>query len=182
MQKTKLIILFCFIALVCQSNTNIWLATNSKVRFFSVTPIEDIEAENNTAVGALNAKTGRIFFKAMMRSFKFEKALMQEHFNENYVESDKFPSAEFDGIIENMPNLNVDGTYEVIIKGNLLIHGTNVQRELKASLKVIKSKIEAKAKFLVPCHEHNIKIPIVKAKNISNNIEVTIFANFNPKI
>lgn len=163
------------------ASSQIWMAKNAKIRFFSTTPIEDIEAITQTAAGALNLKTGRIFFKATMKSFKFEKALMQEHFNENYVESDKFPYAEYDGIIQNIPELKVDGTYEILIKGYLTLHGVKAPRDVKATLKLKDGKLESKAVFLVPCHEHSIKIPNVTRKNISDNIEVTVDANFIPK-
>lgn len=161
MQKTKLIILFCFIALVCQSNTNIWLATNSKVRFFSVTPIEDIEAENNTAVGALNAKTGRIFFKAMMRSFKFEKALMQEHFNENYLESKQFPKSTFKGTITNMKDVDLkkDGSYAVTITGDFTIHGVTKNVTEKGTITVKDGKISATASIEIALADYKIKSP-----------------------
>ncbi len=176
----KIIILAIAIA-SSNAQAQVWLSKNAKIRFFSKTPLEDIEAASNYAAGALNAKTGRIFFKVMMKSFKFEKALMEEHFNENYIESDKYPSAEFDGIIQNMPDFTKDGNYELIIKGSLLLHATKVPRDIKATFKVTNGKIEAKSIFLVPCQDHNIKIPTVTRKNISDNIEVTILANFTVK-
>ncbi len=116
-----------------------------------------------------------------MKSFKFEKALMEEHFNENYIESDKYPSAEFDGIIQNIPDFTKDGNYELMIKGSLLLHATKVPRDIKATFRVTNGKIEAKSIFLVPCQDHNIKIPSITRKNISDNIEVTILANFTAK-
>lgn len=177
----KILCLLTFMFLGFTLTAQIWMSKNAQIRFFSTTPIEDIEALNNYAAGAINAKTGRIFFKAMMKSFKFEKALMQEHFNENYVESDQYPTAEFDGIIQNLPDLSQDGSHEVIVKGQLSLHGTKFSREIKASLTIKNGKIETKAIFLVACHEHNIKIPSVTRKNISDQIEVTIKASFIPK-
>jgi len=179
--KKILAILFFFNSFSC-ANGQIWMASNSKIRFFSTTPIEDIEAINDYAAGALNAKTGRVYFKAMMRAFKFEKKLMQEHFNENYIESDKYPIAEYDGMIQNPPDFNKDGIYQILIKGFLTLHGVKVSRDVKATLRVYNGKIEGKAIFLVPCHDHNIKIPTISRKNISDNIEVTILANFVPKV
>jgi hypothetical protein len=164
--------------LVFDATSQIWMAKNAKIRFFSATPIEDIEAITNTAAGAINAKTGRIFFKATMKSFKFEKALMQEHFNETYVESDKYPFAEYNGIIQSFPDLTKDGQYEVQVKGSITLHGVKSSRDIKATFKVVNGKIEGKSVFLVPCHEHDIKIPSVKRKNISDNIEVTVIADF----
>ena len=93
----RLLSAFIMTWIVFDASSQIWIAKNAKIRFFSATPIEDIEAMTNTATGAINLETSRIFFKATVKSFKFEKALMEEHFNENYVESDKFPFAEYDG-------------------------------------------------------------------------------------
>lgn len=161
--------------------SQIWFAKNAQIRFFSRTPLEDIEATNDYALGAINLSNGKVYFKVMMKSFKFEKALMQEHFNENYIESDKYPSAEFDGIITNYKLLKTVGTYEVIIKGKLSMHGVSVDREIKAVLAVSENNIDAKSFFKVPCHDHNVKIPKVTRKNISDDIEVTLIAKFNLK-
>jgi hypothetical protein len=183
-EKLKIILkIIILVIAIASSNAQaqVWLSKNAKIRFFSKTPLEDIEAASNYAAGALNTKTGRIFFKVMMKSFKFENALMEEHFNENYIESDKYPSAEFDGIIQNIPDFTKDGNYELMIKGSLLLHATKVPRDIKATFRVTNGKIEAKSIFLVPCQDHNIKIPSITRKNISDNIEVTILANFTAK-
>lgn len=178
----RLVPIFIVTWFVFDASAQIWMAKNAKIRFYSTTPIEDIEAITHTAAGALNLKTGRIFFKATMKSFKFEKALMQEHFNENYVESDKYPYAEYDGLIQNIPELKKDGTYEIYIKGQLTLHGVKAPRDMKATLKLVNGKIESKSVFLVPCHDYSIKIPNVTRKNISDNIEVTVVADFILKV
>lgn len=177
--RNLLLLGICLLAL--EVNAQVWFAKNAKIRFFSTTPLEDIEAVNDYAAGAINAKTGKVFFKAMMKSFKFEKPLMQEHFNENYVESHKYPSAEFDGMIQDLPDLSVDGTYFVVVRGNMTMHGASVVRDIKVTLVVKDNNIEAKSFFKVPCHDHNIQIPKVSRKNISDDIEVTLTANFIPK-
>src|SRR5690606_29851446 len=102
-----------------------YLTRSGKVTFFSSTPLEAIEAFNNEAASVMDAKTGDIVFQVPIRSFKFENALMQEHFNENYLESSKYPKAEFKGKITdiNKVNFSKDGTYNVTSKGNLTIHG-----------------------------------------------------------
>ena len=174
----RLLSAFIMTWIVFDASSQIWIAKNAKIRFFSATPIEDIEAMTNTATGAINLETSRIFFKATVKSFKFEKALMKEHFNENYVESDKFPFAEYDGIIQSIPDLTRDGVHEVQIKGYLTLHGVKASRDIKATLKAVNGKIESKSIFLVPCHDHGIKIPSVTRKNISDNIEVTVWADF----
>src|SRR5205823_7354571 len=98
---------------------------SGKIAFFSSASLEDIEAHNKTSSVLLDSKTGIIQFSVLMKSFEFEKALMQEHFNSDYVESDKYPKAEFKGTITNNAsiNYNKDGTYPAKIKGLLTLHG-----------------------------------------------------------
>ena len=177
----KTICLLTVIFCSTQSHSQIWFAKNAKVRFFSTTPIEDIEARNNYAAGAFNATTGKVYFKVMMKSFKFKKALMQEHFNENYIESDKYPSAIFEGFIEDLPDFSKSGTYNVKAKGNLTIHGVTVKKSLEVQMISDANSIKCRSKFKVPCRDHGIKIPKVTRKNISSNIDVYLYAVFKEK-
>ena len=102
-----------------------YVTKTGHIKFYSETPIETIEAHNHAVNSALNPESGEFVFKVLIKSFEFEKALMQEHFNENYVESDKFPNATFKGKVLNMENidLNVDGEQAVDVAGELTIHG-----------------------------------------------------------
>lgn len=163
------------------SYSQIWVAKNAYVRFFSKTPIEDIEGITKTGSSALNAKTGKIIFKVSMTSFKFEKALMQEHFNENYMESDKFPTGDFDGQILDLPDLSKNGEYSVKIKGSFTIHGVKKEREIPATLVVSDGKMSGKASFKVKCVDHNIEIPKLVVKNIAEDLDVTIQVEYAPK-
>ncbi|RYZ52205.1 MAG: YceI family protein, partial [Sphingobacteriales bacterium] len=90
-----------------------YITRTGKVTFYSTTPVENIEAFNNDVSSVVDARTGDILFIVPIKSFKFEKALMQEHFNENYMESDKFPKADFKGRIMNLKDVNFtkDGVY-----------------------------------------------------------------------
>ncbi len=162
-------------------NAQVWVTKSTNIRFFSATPVEDIEAVSKTSAGALNTKTGKIFFKAAMKSFNFDKALMQEHFNENYMESDKFPHAEFDGLIQDLPDLSKDGDYPVKIVGKLTMHGVSKDRTIAATLKVANGGIHGKSVFKVKVVDHNIEIPKLVVQNIAEEIEVTINAEFIPK-
>jgi hypothetical protein len=179
MTKSILTLLVFFTAL--NANSQVWFAKNAYVRFFSTTPIEDIEGINKFAAGALNTTTGKIYFKAMMKSFKFEKALMEEHFNENYVESNKYPSAEFEGSFVDMPNLSVAGTYVVKVKGKITMHGVSQERDFMVNLKVTADKIIATSTFKIKCIDFNIKIPKVVQKNIQEDVDVSLNAQFVPK-
>lgn len=160
----------------------IWMSKNAQIRFFSTTPIEDIEALNNYAAGAINAKTGRIFFKAMMKSFKFEKALMQEHFNENYVESEKFPKSTFKGKVSDISAVNFgkDGSYNVTVSGDLTIHGVTKPVSAKGVIKVAAGKVSAKSTFNIALADYKVQIPAVVKDNISPNIEIRVSMNYQP--
>lgn len=178
----KIIVLI--VILISQShslNSQIWFARNANIRFFSSTPIEDIEAINKYAAGAFNTNTGKVYFKVMMKSFKFEKALMQEHFNENYIESHKYPYAEFEGYFAEKLNLEADGVYVVKIKGKFTIHGVSMDRELLVNMKLDGERLIVSSKFKVKCNDHNIKIPQIVKKNIQEDIEVTLNAQFAAK-
>jgi len=163
------------------SYSQVWMSRNANITFFSETPIENIDAISKSAQAAINTQTGKVFFKVVISSFEFKKALMQEHFNENYMESEKFPSAEFDGQIENLPDLTVDGTYPVAVKGKLTIHGIVKERTVNGTITVSKDKITSFSKFKVKCADHNIEIPKLVLKNIAEEIEVTITSNYTQK-
>ena len=102
-----------------------YFTKTGKIDFFSKASLEDIEAKNKTVTAVLDSKTGAVQFAVQMKGFEFEKQLMQQHFNENYVESDKFPRSEFKGSVTNNSAINYkkDGTYPARVKGKMTIHG-----------------------------------------------------------
>lgn len=161
-------------------NSQVWLSNDVQIRFFSETPMENIDAKSNKATIALNSQSGKVFIKVAIQSFLFDKKLMQEHFNENYLESDKYPVSEFQGQIVNMPNIEMDGTYEIKIKGNLSMHGVKKEMEIPATLVVSKGKLEGKSKFKIKCEDFKIEIPKLVMKNIAEEIEVTVSAEIKP--
>ncbi len=146
------------------------------IRFYSEAPLEKIEAINRQVNSALDVKTGDFVFKVLMKSFNFEKALMQEHFNENYVESDKFPSADFKGKVTNLGSIDFakDGTYEATVEGKLTIHGITKDVSHKGTFEVSNGKILGKSKFNIQISDYNIAIPTAVVKNISPVVEVTV--------
>src|SRR5437588_12703706 len=123
-KKTLIFTLFICMAFLSHAQ-NKFYTKSGKIEFSSKASLEDIEAKNKTASAILDAKTGTIQFSVLMKSFEFEKALMQEHFNTDYVESDKYPKAEFKGTITNNPNINYnkEGSYTAHVKGQLTMHG-----------------------------------------------------------
>jgi polyisoprenoid-binding protein YceI len=153
-----------------------------KIEFFSSAPLEDIEAKNKTVTAVLDTKTGAMQFSVQMKGFEFAKALMQEHFNENYVESGKFPKGEFKGSVVNNSAVNYakDGTYKVNVKGKMTIHGVTKDVEAPGTIKVNGGKIEATSTFNIQLSDYNISIPSVVKDKISNNIKISVDTKLEP--
>ncbi len=156
-----------------------YMSRTGRVSFFSATPVENIEAINNEAACALDPATGALQFILPVKSFKFEKELMQEHFNENYMESSKYPKAEFKGKIVNpgAVNLKKDGTYNVQAAGKMTIHGVTRDVTIPGTFIVKNGTIATDSKFTVRCADYGIKIPSVVASKIAEEIKVTVAAN-----
>lgn len=147
--------------------------------FFSSAPIEDIKAESKKGVSAVNFETKSIYFKVEIRSFEFPKSLMQEHFNENYLESDKYPFAEFKGNVAGNVDPTKDGVYPVKVQGDLNIHGVTRNYSVDGNFKVERGIITGKSTFKVKLVDHHIKIPSIVIKNIAEIVDVTVVANYN---
>jgi len=154
----------------------IYFTKTGKVEFSSKTPIENIEAVNNEATSFLNATTGDLVFAVLIKSFRFQKALMEEHFNENYMESTKFPKADFKGKIANIEaiDLSKDGEYKVTVKGNLTMHGVTKPASADGVVTVKGGKISAKSTFVIKLSDYKIERPSVVANKISETINIQV--------
>ena len=159
-----------------------YLTRAGSVKFFSSAPMEDIEAHTNKALSIIDVKKNEVAVEMLIKTFEFEKKLMQEHFNENYMESDKYPKATFRGTFNGNDNLTkmADGTYEVTAKGELTIHGKKKQIETPVKLKVSDGKLSADFVFMANVKEFGIKIPKVVVKNIAEEVEVTASFQYEP--
>ena len=153
-----------------------------KISFFSSAPLENIEAVNKSVIALLDSKSGDFQFGVLMKGFEFKKALMQEHFNKNYVESDKFPKSEFKGQVTNNSSVNytTDGSYPVTVKGKLTIHGVTKDVETSGTLTVKEGKVQANSEFNVLVADYNITIPKMYRDNISKSIKVTVNCLLEP--
>lgn len=160
-----------------------YFTRTGSITFFSSTPIEDIEAVNKTVTAVFDAKTGDIQFSATMKAFQFEKALMQEHFNENYVESDQFPKSTFKGKIINISDIDFskNGEYKAEIEGSLTIHGTTKQIKATSIFTVKDGKVIGKSVIKVNPEDYKIEIPGVVREKIAKELEVTLVMNFEEK-
>jgi hypothetical protein len=157
-----------------------YFTKTGKITFYSKAPMEDIEAKNKTVAAILDTKTGALQFSVLMKGFEFEKALMQEHFNENYVESDKFPKAEFKGTIVGTPDLALNGSHNVTVKGKLTMHGVTRDVETSGIVKVEDGKLLTSASFTALLSDYNIAIPSLVKDKISNKITVNVDCRLEP--
>ena len=174
-----------------ENSTGVWYTKTCKISFFSSTPIVDIKAVNNQSVLAFNQTTGVISAKSSIKSFVFPKKIMQEHFNENYMESDKFPYANFKGTIKNIESIDFSTDsagnfsnpklYNVAVEGDLTIHGETNKITTSATLKLNGKKVDVKSVFTVLLDDYKIEKPSVVALKIADKIEITIEGSCNEK-
>lgn len=137
---------------------------------------ERIEGINRSATCVVDVKSGNMQFAALMKGFAFERALMEEHFNENYVESEKYPKAEFKGEIKNSDKVDFtkDGTYSVKVKGKLTMHGVSNDVETDAKIVIQSGKIKATADFNVLLSDYKISIPGLVADKVSKTAKISV--------
>jgi len=181
-KKSWLLVAFLMSAgMLCQAQDKYFTKTG-KISFYSITSLENVEAVNKTAGAILDAKTGSVQFAALMKGFEFKKALMQEHFNENYIESDQYPKAEFRGSIINNADVNYakDGTYPVKVKGQLTLHGTSKEVEAPGTLQIQGGKVDVSSTFTVLVSDFKISIPSIVKDKINNNVKVVVEAHLDP--
>jgi YceI-like domain len=164
-----------FLQVCASAQTKLFTKTGS-ISFFSKTNVENISARNNKVLAVWELASGKIEFSVLMKGFEFEKALMQEHFNEDYVESDKYPKATLKAVVENSSNilLTIDKTYSVKVNGTLTMHGVTKPISTTATIKVKDAVVSATAVLSVLLSDYNIKIPAVVADNINKKIDISI--------
>jgi hypothetical protein len=150
------------------------------IGFYSRTAMEDIRAENNQVFGIIDAGKKNLALSCLLKGFIFQKELMQEHFNENYVESDKYPKATFSGsFTEDIP-LTKDGVYKVTVKGNLTLHNVTKAIEVPATIEVKGGRLLGVADFKVKPEDFSIQIPSVVRDKIDREIRVKINIDCSP--
>ncbi len=176
MKKLFVTLIIAVLALGTQVQAQKYITKNGKIHFYSDAPAEKIEAFNNQVNSALDISTGDFIFRVLMKSFQFEKALMQEHFNENYVESHKYPNATFTGKVTNFNEIDFKktGTYQAKIEGDLTIHGITQKISEQGTFEVKDGKIHGKSTFYVAVADYDIKIPQAVITNIAEKIEVNV--------
>jgi polyisoprenoid-binding protein YceI len=155
-----------------------YMSRTGKISFNSTAPKspEKIEAINNEVATVFDSKTGDLIFQVPVKSFKFERALMQEHFNENYLESDKFPKSEFKGKVSVTPDITAgkDGTYNTTAMGKITIHGVTKDVTMPGTIEIKGKTVRLKAKFTVLLKDYDVNIPAVVADKINKECTITL--------
>ena len=178
MKKIALLISFAFIGIQAFAQ-EVYQSKAMNVRFFSSTQMEDIEAKTANATSIITTAKNDILFMIQVKSFTFKSSLMQEHFNENYIESDKFPDAKFIGKINESVDWKKDGTYNVTVTGKLNMHGVDKDRTIPGTITIKAGVISVASQFDVACKEHNIQIPSVVTEKIAEFVNVKVSGNYN---
>ena len=178
-------LIFLFILIAGVTNTSLVQKQITKtgiIEIFSETPMFTIEATNKKVASILNPVTGDIVASTLVRSFKFKEALVEEHFNENYMESAKSPKAIVKGKISNNKAIDYskDGTTEIFIEGKLTLHGTTKFIKEKGSVTIKSGKISAKTEFDVSLEAYGIKVEKAYKKAIKDEIHLKIHFNYQP--
>ncbi len=162
------------------ANAQIFSTRTGFAGFYSKTPFEDIKAENNQVFAVMDLDKKSVAFAMLMKGFLFRKELMQEHFNENYVESDKYPKATFSGSFpeEIDPSKNAD--YTIHLTGTLTLHGVSKPFSTTASLEMKDNVLTGVSKFQLLPGDFDITIPGLVKDKIAKQIDVVIKAVLKP--
>jgi len=171
----KVLLAICLIIVVPIAGfSQLYMTRTGFVGFYSKTPLEDIRAENNQAYAVIDAGKKNIAFSVLMKGFVFRKELMQEHFNENYVESDKYPKATFTGSYTGELTPTKDGVYKVTVKGNISLHNVTRPVEAPATLEVKDGRILGQSEFKLKPEDFNISIPSLVRDKIEKEMKVNV--------
>jgi hypothetical protein len=176
MKKIVSLVALIFIATIIVSGQDKYFTKIGRVSFAGKSPIYKVNAENKTVTAVLDIKTGVLQFSLLIKGFEFKKALMQKHFNEKYIESDKFPKSEFKGEIVNnaLVNYSTDGVYPVTAKGKLSIHGQTQDVETTGTITVKNGKLILNSTFYV-------LLPVYKINaQMNDKVAITVDCSLDP--
>jgi hypothetical protein len=174
------IILLAWMSIINQAGQDLYVCKNAHISLYSSAPIEDIKAVTNSAGSVYNPATGELDFSVAITSFQFEKELMQEHFNSDYMESDKYPKAVFKGKIQETVDITKDGLYPITVAGDLTVHGVTQKRTIPGKLTIKGGIISMTSEFMVKCADHHISIPQLVFHNIAESIKMDVSATYMP--
>lgn len=165
-------------SLSCQIYTAKQGATN--ITFFSEAPLENIEATSKVATIVLQSTSSDLQVRLALQSFKFKNALMEEHFNENYMESDKYPNCTFRGKINEKIDYSREGENKVTVTGKMELHGVTRDVTINGTLTKVGNELHLAAKFPMRVADYNIEVPSMYVKNIAEVVEVSFNSVLEP--
>ncbi len=180
--KRLTILSICLLSFTCAWTQDRYFTRTGEISFYSDAPMEKIEALNQQASCILDKSSGDIAVSLQMRGFKFEKALMEEHFNENYVESHKYPKSTFKGQITNLneADLEKEGKHEVRVKGDLTIHGITKPVETTGTIQTTARGFTLSSEFDISLEDYKIEIPSAVTGKIAENVKIKLDMALTP--
>ncbi len=174
----SLIITVCIHA---QSSNCIYVTDSTYINFFSEEIVQDIDGTSYSAVGAFNKCTGAIYFRVPSASFKFPNKLMEEHYREQYMQTDKYPYITFKGTLSVKGDINKPGEYEATATGKFTIHGVTRERTVHGQIRVTPDNtIEGRAVFWVVPMDYGIKQPAMMGITAADSVRVTVYFRMRP--
>ncbi|MCH5719696.1 YceI family protein [Niabella hibiscisoli] len=178
----KKLLTLCSVVLITvfQVSAQKYFTKNGIISFSAGTALEDIDAINKSATSVIDAATGKIELAVLIKGFEFKRDLMQEHFNENYMESSKYPKAVFKGSIAETINFNKPGVYNATVKGIMEIHGVKKETIAKGTIKVSAQSVQVISVFNLNTNDFKITIPGVVRDKISPLVKVSVNCNYTP--
>ena len=179
--KKFIFVLFALVAMTATVSAQQgakYFTRDGKVKFdaTSANSPEKIEALSKTATCVLDVQSGNMQWAVLLKGFKFEKALMEEHFNENYVESNKYPKATFNGRITNLSEVNFakDGTYNAVVTGQMTLHGVTKEITTNGAITVSGGKVNVNAGFTLTLADYNIDVPSLVSDKLAKEAKILI--------
>ena len=178
----KQLLAVILLASVSVMNAQIYTAKKgaTSITFFSEAPLENIEATSKVATIVLQSSTGDIQVRIPIQSFKFKNSLMEEHFNENYMESEKYPNCEFRGKINEAVDYNRDGETKVTVTGTMTLHGVSKEVTMDGAITKTGNDLSLQSKFQMRVADYNIEVPSMYVKNIAEVVDVTFTSVLEP--
>ena len=181
MKISVLLLLFSACTIIAHAQ-NKYYTKSGKIDFYSKAPLEDIEAKNKSVICVLDTQTGTLQFSVLIKGFEFKNEEMQDHFNSDYLESDKYPKAEFKGQILNNSSINYTqpGTYPAQVKGLLTIHGITKEVQTNGTITTTTDGLKASATLTIQVADYNIKIPALVRDKIAKTVKIIVDCNLDP--
>lgn len=178
----KTLVIIAIVALSYKAGAQKYITRSGEVRFFSKAPLENIEAVNHQASCIVDIETGEVVSRILLKAFQFEKALMQEHFNENYVESNKYPQASLNAKIVNLDiiDFNQNTKQPITLQGQFTLKNITRDMTITGEFENMNGTLNTTATFIVKPEDHDIKIPRAVRDNIAREVEVTINFKLEP--